>query len=105
MSFRKDLDSSTPYLSKGVSCGSKFNQAVFKYYRINYNGQEEEYFRVTLTDCRITNIEGFMLDIKNTFFEKHSHQEYVSINYTNIEWHYLDGNIIHSHGWNERRTA
>ena len=105
MSFRKDLDSSSPYLSKGVSSGSKFKEAVFKYYRINVNGHEEEYFRVTLTDCRITDIDSFMLDIKDPLFEKYSHQEYVSVNYSKIEWRYLDGNIIHSHGWNERRTA
>lgn len=105
MSFRKDIDSSTPYLSKGVSSGRRFKEAIFSYYRINYNGQEEEYFRVTLTDCRITDVNTFVLDIKDPRFEKHSHQEYVSINYANIEWHYLDGNIIHFHGWNERRTA
>lgn len=88
-----------------MSSGSKFKEAVFRYYRVNFNGQEEEYFRVTLTDCRITDIDSFMLDIKNPLFDKHSHQEYVSVNYKKIEWRYLDGNIIHSHGWNERRTA
>lgn len=105
MCFRKDIDNSSPYLSKGVSRGSKFSEAVFKYYRINYSGQEEEYFRVTLTDCRMTDIDSFMLDIKSPRFETYSHQEYVSISYKKIEWHYLDGNIIHSHSWNERTTA
>ncbi|WP_313574594.1 Hcp family type VI secretion system effector [Pseudescherichia sp.] len=40
----KELDSSSPYLYQGVSSGRKFKEAVLKFYRINYNGQEEEYF-------------------------------------------------------------
>ena len=69
----KEVDSSSPYLYQGVSSGRKFKQATLKFYRINYNGQEEEYFRVTMDNVRVNYIEPFMMDIKNPTFEKHNH--------------------------------
>lgn len=96
----KELDCASPYLYQGVSSGRKFKQAVLKFYRVNYNGQEEEYFRVTMNNVRINEIEPFMFDIKNPVFEKHNHLEALYLAYEKITWHYLDGNIIYSDLWN-----
>ncbi|QMA46692.1 type VI secretion system tube protein Hcp [Citrobacter freundii] len=96
---------SSPYHYQGVSSGRKFKQAVLKFYRINYNGQEEEYFRVTMDNVRINEIEPFMFDIKNPTFEKHNHLEAFYLAYEKITWHYLDGNIIHSDSWNGNKEA
>ncbi|MDY0971985.1 Hcp family type VI secretion system effector [Siccibacter turicensis] len=96
----KELDCASPYLYQGVSSGRKFKQAVLKFYRVNYNGREEEYFRVTMNNVRINEIEPFMFDIKNPVFEKHNHLEALYLAYEKITWHYLDGNIIHSDLWN-----
>lgn len=96
----KEVDCSSPYLYKSVSTGSKFKKAVLKFYRINYNGHEEEYFRVTMENVRVNEIEPFMMDIKNPTFEKHNHLEAFYLAYEKIIWHYLDGNIIHSDSWN-----
>ncbi|MGG7521640.1 Hcp family type VI secretion system effector [bacterium BS0013] len=96
----KEVDCSSPYLYQGVSSGKKFKQAVLKFYRINYNGQEEEYFRVTMDAIRINEIEPYTFDIKNPTFEKHNHLEAFYLAYEKITWHYLDGNIIHSDLWN-----
>lgn len=101
----KEVDCSSPYLYQGVSSGRKFKQAVLKFYRINYNGQEEEYFRVTMDNVRINEIEPFMFDIKNPTFEKHNHLEAFYLAYKKITWHYLDGNIIHSDSWNGNKEA
>lgn len=101
----KNLDSSSPYLYQGVSLGNKFREAVLKFYRINYNGQEEEYFRVTMENVRLNEIEPFMMDIKNPRYEKHNHLEAFYLVYEKITWHYLDGNIIHSDSWNRKETA
>ncbi|MRS90865.1 type VI secretion system tube protein Hcp [Enterobacteriaceae bacterium RIT714] len=95
----KEIDCASPYLYQGVSSGRKFREAVLKFYRINYNGQEEEYFRVTMDNVRINEIEPFMFDIKNPTFEMHSHLEAFYLAYEKITWHYLDGNIIHSDSW------
>lgn len=105
MAFRKEIDCSSLYLYQGLTSGRNFRTAQFRYYRINYNGQEEEYFRTTLENCRATEIESFMLDIKDPQFEKQTHQEYVSLSYEKITWHYIDGNIIHNDSWKERGAA
>lgn len=96
----KEVDSSSPYIYQGVSSGKRFKQAILKFYRINHNGQEEEYFRVTLDNVRINEVEPFMFDIKNPTYEKHNHLEAFYLAYEKITWHYLDGNIIHSDSWN-----
>jgi len=101
----KEVDSSSSYLYQGVSNGRKFKQAVLKFYRINDYGQEEEYFRVTMDNLRINEIEPFMFDIKNPTFEKHNHLEAFYLAYEKITWHYLDGNIIHSDSWNDKKEA
>lgn len=101
----KEIDSSSPYLYKGISTGNKFKEAVLKFYRINFNGQEEEYFRVTLENVRVTEIEPFMLDIKDTAYIKHNHLEAIYLSYERITWHYLDGNIIYADSWNNKEVA
>lgn len=101
----KELDSSSPWLYKGVATGKRFREATLKFYRINYNGQEEEYFRVTMENVRVNEIESFMFDIKNPAFEKHNHLEVFYLAYEKITWHYLDGNIIHSDSWNGNREV
>lgn len=101
----KETDCASPYLYKGVSTGTKFKDAVLKFYRINYNGQEEEYFRVTMENVRVNEIEPFMMDIKNSCYEKHNHLEAFYLAYEKITWHYLDGNIIHSDSWNSKEAA
>lgn len=101
----KELDSASPYLYQGVSSGRKFKEAVLKFYRINYNGQEEEYFRVTMENVRVNEIEPLMMDIKNPTKEKYNHLEAFYLAYERITWHYLDGNIIHSDSWNSKEAA
>ncbi|EOB9998988.1 Hcp family type VI secretion system effector [Cronobacter sakazakii] len=101
----KELDSSSPYLYQSVSSGRKFKEAVLKFYRINHNGQEEEYFRVTMENVRVNEVEPLMMDIKSSRYEKHNHLEAFYLAYEKITWHYLDGNILHSDSWNSKEAA
>lgn len=94
--FMKDLDASSSFLYRYLSTGRQLKKAVFVFYRINHNGQEEEYFRTTLENVRVTEIESMMMDARNAGWEKHTHMEYVDLAYEKITWHYIDGNIIHS---------
>jgi len=101
----KEVDSSSPWLYKGVASGKKFSKAELKFFRVNYNGQEEEYFRVTMENVRVNEIEPFMFDIKNPTFARHNHLEAFYLAYEKITWHYLDGNVIHSDSWNSDREV
>ncbi|WFZ26856.1 type VI secretion system tube protein Hcp [Citrobacter portucalensis] len=95
----------SPYLYQGVSSGRIFKQAVLKFYHINHNGLEEEYFRVTMDNVRVKEIEPFMFDVKNPTYEKRNHIEAFYLAYEKITWLYLDGNIIHSDSWNDSKEA
>ena len=101
----KEVDCSSPYLYQGVSSGQIFKQAVLKFYHINHNGLEEEYFRVTMDNVRVNEIEPFMFDVKNPAYEKRNHIEAFYLAYEKITWLYLDGNITHSDSWNDSKEA
>lgn len=101
----KILDASSPYLYQFVSSGKILKSAELKFYRINYAGQEEEYFNVFMNNVRLTCIVPFMEDIKRSDVEQHEHMEVIEMAYENITWKYLDGNIIHTDSWNERSVA
>lgn len=101
----KALDSSSPYLYQFVSSGKLLKSAELKFYRINYAGQEEEYFNVFLENARITCVVPFMEDVKDPDYERHDHLEVLEMTYEKITWKYLDGNIIHSDSWKERSAA
>ena len=51
--FTKELDSSSPYLFKAAATGQTLKTAEFRFYHINYSGQEEEYYRITLENVKV----------------------------------------------------
>lgn len=56
-------------------------KAEFIFYRINYNGLEEAYFKTTLENARVVQIEPLMFDIKHPQNEQYTHHEYVDLIY------------------------
>lgn len=100
--FMKEIDASSSYLYRALSTGQTLNKAEFIFYRINYNGLEEAYFKTTLENVKVEQIEPLLFDIKAPENELNTHHEYVDLTYEKITWHYLDGNIIHSDTWKER---
>ncbi|WP_342754499.1 type VI secretion system tube protein TssD [Pantoea sp. MBD-2R] len=97
--IEKEIDSSSAYLYKALATGKKLKSAELRFYRINYSGQEEEYFNVVLENPRVVNIMPVMLDIKDISKERFNHMEIVEFRYEKITWHYLDGHIIHADSW------
>jgi type VI secretion system secreted protein Hcp len=103
--FIKEIDASSPYLYKAVTTGRTLQQAIFKWYRINNDGIEVEYFNTTLENVKVVKVAPKMHDIKDREKEKHSHLELVELRYEKITWTFTEGNIIHSDSWNERPSA
>ena len=101
--FMKNIDRSSAHLYKALSSGQTFKRALFKLYRINYNGLEEEYFRTSLENVKVSEIAPFMMNVRGFQWEKHDHLEYIDLSYERITWHYLDGNIIYSDSWEGRK--
>ncbi|HDU5182392.1 TPA: type VI secretion system tube protein Hcp [Klebsiella pneumoniae subsp. pneumoniae] len=100
--IEKEVDSSSSYLYKALTTGQTLKSAKLKFYRINYAGQEDEYFNVLLENVRVVNVMPVVLDIKDASKEKFNHMEVVEFRYEKITWHYLDGNIMHSDSWASR---
>ncbi|KGT87006.1 hypothetical protein NG99_24300 [Erwinia typographi] len=101
----KSLDSSSSYLYQFVSSGKRLKSAELKFYRINYAGQEEEYFNIFLENARITSVVPWMEDVKDMDYAHQDHKELIEMSYEKITWKYLDGNIVHSDSWNDRNAA
>jgi|SRR5471030_1227043 len=101
--FEKEIDESSPYLYKAVTAGQTLKSAEFKFYSINNAGQEHEYFNTLLESVHVVSVMPIMFDIKNPLFEKVGHRECVELMYEKIKWRYVDGNIVHSDLWNERK--
>ncbi|WP_147198522.1 type VI secretion system tube protein TssD [Pantoea sp. CCBC3-3-1] len=101
----KETDNVSPYLYQAVTTGKYFKKAELKFYKINDNDQEAQYFTTTLENVRVNEIEPFMLDTKYPTFARHNHLEAVYLSYEKITWHYIDGNIIYSDSGNSRKSA
>lgn len=101
----KEFDSSSTYLYKSVSTGQLLKSAELKWYRINDAGQEVEYFNMFLENVRVVSVTPVMANCKDPNSQHLSHMEIVDLKYEKITWKYLDGNLVHSDAWNERKTA
>lgn len=102
MMIEKDFDSSSPYLYKAVAKGQTLKSAEIRWYRINYAGQEECYFVMTMEDVKITGINPSMPNTKMTGNYQINHMESVSLMYEKITWRYVDGNVQYTDDWNVR---
>ena len=100
--FQKEIDSSSPYLMKAVATGQTLQSAEFKFYAINYAGQEAEYYNITLYNVKVVSVSPLMHDIKDPSKEKHNHLELVELRYDKITWKYCDGNLQFADSWVER---
>lgn len=101
----KEVDSMSPYLYQGVATGKRYEKAELKFYKIDDAGQEAEYFRTTLEGVRVSEIEPFMLNVKDPTFAKNNPLELFYLSYEKITWHHIDGNVIYTAICSDRRDA
>lgn len=101
--FTKELDSASPYLFKAAATGKTLKSAEFRFYNINYAGQEVEYYRITLENVKVISVCPVMHDTRGC--PGTGHMEEVAFNYEKITHLFKDGNLIAQDAWNERSTA
>ncbi|MBB1199011.1 type VI secretion system tube protein Hcp [Enterobacteriaceae bacterium 89] len=101
--FEKETDSSTPYLYKAVATGQTLHSAEFKFYNINYSGQEVEYFNVLLEKVKVVSVTPIVHDTRTVTGT--GHMESIQLRYEKITWLYKDGNIQYADAWNERQSG
>lgn len=102
-SFTKEIDTSSPYLFKAVATGQTLKTAEFKFYQINYAGQEEEYYNILLENVKVVSVSPVMHDTRTATGT--GHMEEVSLSYEKITHLHKHGNIKHSDAWNEKKQA
>ncbi|WP_225759704.1 type VI secretion system tube protein Hcp [Leclercia sp. Marseille-Q4284] len=101
--FTKELDSASPYLFKAAATGQTLKAAEFRFYHIDYAGQEVEYYRITLENVKVISVSPIMHDTRGC--PGTGHMEEVALNYEKITHLYKDGNLLAHDAWNERPTA
>jgi type VI secretion system secreted protein Hcp len=101
--FTKEFDSSSPYLFKAAATGQTLKSAEFRFYHINYAGQEVVYYVITLEKVKVISVSPAMHDTRGC--PGTGHMEEVSLNYEKITHLYKDGNLLAHDAWNERTTA
>jgi len=97
--IEKEVDSSSSFLYKALTTGQTLKTAELKFYRINNNGQEEEYFTVSMESVKVVNVMSVMLDCHDVSKAQFNHMEIVELRYQTISWRYIDGNIVHTDNW------
>ena len=98
----KVFDSASPILNKACCSGKTLQEVKLSWYRINAQGQEEEYFQHVLNNAKVVAVEPVMADIKDKSKESKGHLENVAFRYEKIRWKYLDGNIATEDQWSEK---
>lgn len=89
----KVTDKATPILFEKCAQGATLKDAKFHFYHITPEGNEVEYYTVTLTNCKIIDVSPRMMNTRAKEYEIFPHVEDVAFNYEKINWAFLDGNI------------
>ena len=99
----KNYDKASPTLYQYLCNGKVIPSATLKWYKIDDQGVEKEYFNHILQDARITAIRPYMPDVDNPANEQYKHMEEVSFRYEKITWKFLEGNVEFQDSWKEGR--
>lgn len=99
----KNFDKASPKLYEYLCNGKVIPSATLRWFMIDENGSEVEYFSHELTNARITAIRPHMPDVDNPANEQYKHMEEVSMRYEKVKWLFKDGHIEYEDSWIEGR--
>lgn len=98
--IEKEIDKSSPVLYQAVARGMSLASAELKWYRVNEAGYEEEYFNMLMRNVKVVSVSPRVPNIKEQASAHQNHVEVVEFMYEEIQWSYLDGNLIFKDAWN-----
>lgn len=102
VTITKPYDPTSPVLFKAACDGKTLKQVAVKWYRINENGREEEYFTHELDDVKVVSYRQQLRHTKDANYDNHVHEDVVKLRFGKITIKHHDGNIEHSDTWLER---
>lgn len=97
MVFRKEIDKASPQLLQALVNNETVTEMKLHFWTVTPQGQEREFYTITLTDGRIVDVETMLPNIYDN--EKLHPQEQVAVTYSKIEWLITDGNIVAMDDW------
>jgi len=95
----KSFDSASPLLYQACCSGELLSQVIVRWYQIDPNGRETEYFNHTLKNAKVAGVRAVMPNTKDPDKERYVHLEEVSFTYEVITWTHTDGNITARDSW------
>lgn len=95
----KPFDKASPLLYDALCNGETLQEVIIHWYQIDKTGSEVEYFRHTLKDAKVSDMNAFMYNTKDPTKEQFTHMEKVSFLYSEITWQHMDGNIEYTDSW------
>jgi len=99
----KNFDKASPKLYEYLCNGKIIPEAKLRWFMIDENGAETEYFTHTLTNARITSIRPHMPDVDNPSNAQYKHMEEVSLRYEKIGWEHVPSSVMSEDSWIEGR--
>lgn len=98
----KPFDPTSPVLFKAACDGKTLKSITVKWYRINENGNEEEYFTHTLKNVKVVSYQQQLKHTKDQKNNDHVHEDVVKFRFEELTMKHHDGNIEHSDTWLKR---
>ncbi len=96
----KVVDKATPGFHKALCTGQNLAEVSVHFYRIDPSTREEaEYYRITLRQARIVDMQPYMPMSFVPANESYRHMEQVSFVYEEIEWNWLVDSVVEMDKW------
>lgn len=98
----KSFDSTSPLLFQAACDGRTLKHLTTRWYRINENGKEEEYFFHQLDDVKVVSYHQQLAHTKEDDHNNRVHEDIVQFRFGRITMKFVDGNIEASDSWLKR---
>ncbi len=100
--LKKSVDRSSVDLFQAVTTGRNLKEVVLRFYDISREGVEQEYYRITYEDVKVTSFKTVLPNIKDPSSERYPHLEEVEFRYKRMTTNFTHGNLTHSDAWEDR---
>lgn len=96
----KIIDKASPGFHKALCTGQNLSKVELSFYRIDPKTRSEvEYYRITIKQARIVDIQPYMPMSFVPTNESYRHMEQISFVYEEVEWNWLPDSVIENDKW------
>ncbi len=99
----KAFDKSSPLLYQLVCSGENLTDVTIKWFAIQPDGKEANWYTHKLKNAQITSVRAIMPDIKDPDNQHLVPTEEVAFRYQEITWEVTDGGIMATDSWDQSR--